>query len=108
MSSIPDTVPLFKILIVDDDNGVAEFLRRQIVAWGYRAHVCADGKSALTEVSRNPYDLVLLDIFLPDVFGDELIPQFKKLQPQINVVAMTAESSFELEKKVRKQDIVFT
>ncbi len=50
---------------------------------------------------------MLLDIQLPDCKGDELIPQFKEIWPDIGVVTMTDYNSRELELEVRQKGILF-
>ena len=61
-----------RLLVVEDEKRIAEryksFLREQ----GYEAHVCADAVGAYDFIKENPVDLVLLDINLDQVCGDEL------------------------------------
>ena len=95
------------ILIVEDDACCAESVGEIIEKWGHNVDQAKTGTEALKRFTKNIYDLVLLDIFLPDIQGHELIPQFKKLSPEIGVVTMTGYNSRELEMKVREQGILY-
>jgi len=50
---------------------------------------------------------VLVDIYLPDCMGHELIPRFKEIWPDIGVVVMTGYNSRELELEVRRQGVIY-
>lgn len=95
------------ILIVEDDANCAESIGESIENWGYKVERVASGREALKRVKRDAFDLVLLDIFLPDMEGYELIPQFKTLCPEIGIVTMTGHNTRELEMKVREQGILY-
>lgn len=96
-----------EILVVDDDPGVVTSVTESIEGWGHHVETSPTGKDALKKVSRKNFDLILLDIFLPDCEGHELIPQFKETCPDIGIVTMTGYNTRELEWKVRKQGITF-
>ena len=53
------------------------------------------------------FDLVLRDIFLPDINGVELIQKLKEVWPKIRIITMTGHNSRELEMEVRKQGIIY-
>ncbi len=93
------------ILIVEDDLHVAETIKESIVKWGHNVQTSATGKDALAKLERKKFDLMLLDIFLPDCKGYELIPRFKKLWPEIAIVTITGFNTRELELQVRQQGI---
>jgi DNA-binding NtrC family response regulator len=95
------------ILIVEDDASVAEIAQEALESWGHNVERSGTGKSALDKVKKKMYDLVLLDIFLPDIKGYELIPKFKKEWPEIRIITMTGYNSRELEMEVRKQGIIY-
>jgi YesN/AraC family two-component response regulator len=75
--------------------------------WGHRVHGERTGASALESARRKPLDLILLDIKLPDIMGYDLIPQFKKYQPGINIITMTGYNTPELERKIRGCGITY-
>ncbi|MFZ5434091.1 MAG: sigma-54-dependent transcriptional regulator [Calditrichota bacterium] len=61
------------ILIVDDDARIAATLQQQLKVFGYNSIVAADGKTAEQLITERDYDLVLLDLALPDTNGAELL-----------------------------------
>jgi len=95
------------ILVVEDDSFIAEAIRENIKAWDHEVEISGTGKEALEKVKENAFDLVLLDIFLPDCKGHELIPQFKDKCPGMGIVAMTGYNTRELEWEVRQHGIIY-
>ncbi len=65
------------ILIVEDDLSLARVIGSFVTEWGHDAETADTGKDALVKFRENAFDLVLLDIFLPDMKGYELIPQLR-------------------------------
>ncbi len=96
-----------EILVVDDDVIIALTLVKAIKKWGFQGTYVETGAAALEEIRKNKFDLVLLDIFLPDYKGYELIPHFKKQWPEIDIITMTGYNSRELEKEVRRYGILY-
>ncbi|MEO0013810.1 MAG: hypothetical protein RLZZ535_2199 [Cyanobacteriota bacterium] len=64
---------LSRILIVDDNETNRDLLSRQIEAQGYQAITAADGKQAIKMIQTGSYDLILLDIIMPEVDGYEVL-----------------------------------
>ena len=95
------------ILIVEDDIVVSSVLTESIQRWGYSAENADTGKDALDKVKQKKFDLILLDIFLPDGEGHRLIPHFKELWPDVGIVTMTGYNTRELEMEVREQGILY-
>ncbi len=82
------------ILIVDDELGPREALR-MILRDNYRVTVAASGKEALDCFAGKEYDLVILDIRMPDINGVDLLAEIKKKAPETEVVMITAYASVE-------------
>jgi two-component system response regulator HydG len=99
--------PFMDILVVEDDVSVCSSLMGIIRQWGYRVENADTCKNALMKVKETRFDLILLDIFLPDGKGHELIPRIKELWPTVGIVAMTGYNSRELEREIRKQGILY-
>ncbi|QTA89433.1 response regulator [Desulfonema magnum] len=96
-----------KILIVEDDISFATSMKKSIQTWGHKVEKSKTGKAALKKIQQEKFDLVLLDIYLPDYKGYELIPQFKAIWPDIGIVTMTHHNYKNLELRVRQQKILF-
>jgi putative two-component system response regulator len=80
------------ILVVDDNPSVVSVLRHALTAEGFQVSAAGDGLEALTHVERQPPDLILLDLDLPHLSGDEICRRLKQ-NPQtqfIPVVMITA------------------
>ena len=79
-----------KILIVEDNLLVSAAVQDILMDEGYEAEVAEDGKTANKELAKNEYQLVLLDMMLPDTTGKDLIQIWQKEYPHLPVVFMTA------------------
>lgn len=66
-----------KILIVEDDRHINELIKRNLKLVGYDCDQAYDGKNALEIFRKDKYDLILLDVMLPNSSGFELIPEIK-------------------------------
>ena len=95
------------VLVVEDDGAGVSDLTQRIREWGHRVENADSCKDALEKVRQKRFDLILLDIFLPDGKGHHLIPQIKELWPEIGIVTMTGYNSRELEMSVREQGILY-
>ncbi len=84
--------PRESVLIVDDDIKVRHLLRSVLEAGGYRVQDTSDGKEALSRIKRNCPDIVLTDIFMPDVDGIELIRMMRQVTHDLSIVAMSGGS----------------
>lgn len=98
---------VLKVLIVEDDRTFASYLESIIHSWNHQFVTVRTGKAALKQVWAENFDLILLDIFLPDGEGHKLIPQFKEAQPGIGVITMTGHNTPDLELEVRKHGILY-
>ena len=63
----------YKILIVDDNPTNRDLLSRQVTAQGYQAAVAANGQQAIKMIQTGLYDLMLLDIIMPDIDGYQVL-----------------------------------
>ena len=82
------------ILIVDDDIAHRTMLRI-LLGWEYEIAEADCGAVAIEKVQRTPFDLVLMDVCMPEIGGIEALDKIKVLNPGIPIVMMTAYSSNE-------------
>ncbi len=80
------------ILVVDDERGVRESIKMTLKD-RYRIAEAADGKSALAKMLKEPVDLVLLDVNLPDTSGIKVLKELKRMDETVNVIMITADNS---------------
>ena len=80
-----------KILIVDDENDIAELISDILEDEGFKTDIRNDGASAISAVKENSYDLILLDIMMPNASGTEVCASIRNLTsaPIIFVTAKT-------------------
>ncbi|MEW6374954.1 MAG: sigma-54 dependent transcriptional regulator [Thermodesulfobacteriota bacterium] len=84
-----------KILIVDDEKLLRWSLQEDFRKESYHVDVAEDGTEALAKVKEGQYDLILLDIKLPDVNGIEVLQKIKQIDPKLIVMMMTAYGEIE-------------
>src|SRR3990170_4295856 len=78
------------ILVVDDDADVREALEALLNSSGFTTSFAADGDSGLKAMTEHPFDLVLLDIKLPGRSGLSVLQEFRRLNTQLPIIALTA------------------
>ncbi len=83
------------ILIVDDDRGVRVSLRDVLELKEYEVETASSGQEAIAACSRRRFDILLIDIKLPDISGLDLIAKVEELLPEIDVLVVTGHASFD-------------
>lgn len=83
------------ILVVEDDQALAEALEDTLVTAGYNVMLAENGRVALSQLEGNSVDLVVSDINMPQMSGDALLKRVKSLYPDIPVMLMTAYGTIE-------------
>ncbi|MFQ5651822.1 MAG: sigma-54-dependent transcriptional regulator [bacterium] len=78
-----------KILIVDDEPGIRDQLARWLNSEGYAVEHAANGKEALSCVKESNFNLVLLDLKLPDIDGFEVLEKIHKDHPDVCIIVLT-------------------
>jgi DNA-binding response OmpR family regulator len=85
-----------RILIVDDDGALAEFLGAELQEQGFKVDIVHDGEQALTALEgRNRYNLLILDLNLPKLDGLALIERVRPTQPRLPMMVLTARCRVE-------------
>lgn len=82
---------MMRILIVDDERPISNLIRISLTNAGYLCDVAEDGNQALEKIDNGKYDLILLDIMLPEVDGFELLEYIRPLE--IPVIFLTAKNA---------------
>jgi len=82
-----------KILIVDDDDSMCQFLSIMLKKEGFEVTTVRDGQSAIETVRENSFDVVITDIKMPGMDGLQLLDQIKTIDPSLPVVIMTGFAS---------------
>jgi DNA-binding NtrC family response regulator len=87
------------ILVVDDQFGDRETLKVILEEKGYRVATAGDGAEAIRMVKQNHFDIIFLDVRLPDMNGVETFEHVKEIDPRTTVIMMTGFTEEELLKK---------
>jgi DNA-binding NtrC family response regulator len=83
------------VLIIDDEVEIRESLQTLLELEGYEVEAAATGEEGLARLGEHPFDLVLLDLALPDRNGIELLPEIRALDFQIAIIMITAYGTVE-------------
>ena len=78
------------ILIVDDEDNLRTTLTRILIGAGWKVTGAANGSDALNLVSQNHFDLVYLDLRLPDMHGIDILRELRRLDNKLPVILLTA------------------
>jgi DNA-binding NtrC family response regulator len=79
-----------RILIVEDDTTIRLTVRDLLAKQGYEVEIAEDGRSGIDLFGKQGFDLVLLDLRLPDIHGREVLRAIREAEDQTPVVVMTA------------------
>ena len=93
-----------RILVVDDERGMCEFLRFLLQEEGYEVDVAHSGDQALAKVSESKFELILADIKMPGLDGLEMLRELREADEDTVVIVMTGYSSLDSAIKAIKYD----
>lgn len=82
-----------RLLIVEDDRKLAEFVARGLRAERFAVDIAADGREGQRYLDAYPYDLLILDLMLPQLSGGELLRRVRQTQSQLPVLVLTARDA---------------
>src|SRR5437762_13189595 len=92
-----------RILVIEDEPRILDFLARGLEAEGFSVEGAGDGQTGVKRALRGGYDLVILDLLLPKLDGFAVLRQLQNQLPELPVVIVSARS--ELETKLRGLDL---
>ena len=82
-------MPAKKILVVDDEKKIVDIVRAYLEREGYQVMVAYEGKSALELARRQPPDLIVLDLMLPEISGWDICRTLRK-ESEVPIIMLTA------------------
>jgi heavy metal response regulator len=82
-----------RILFVEDDKGIVRFVKKGLIENSYAVDVAFDGEEGLSLALHRNYDLIILDILLPEMDGRETLRRLRKMEIQTPVIFLTAKDS---------------
>ena len=81
-----------RILVVDDEEIVIKSCLRILADEEFQVEAVQDGRAALRKVEENPYDVMILDVMMPNMDGLEVLRQVKETHPNVDVIMVTGLS----------------
>src|SRR6202171_4234678 len=90
------SMPKGSILVIDDESEIREGLELLLTSEGYGVTSADTGESGLARLEEHPFDLLLLDVSLPDRNGLELLKEIRRRDANLPVVLITAYGSIEM------------
>ncbi|MFN0107462.1 MAG: sigma-54-dependent transcriptional regulator [Blastocatellia bacterium] len=85
-----------KILVVDDERGARMALEVPLRMSGYDVSAATCGREAIAMGQGKRFDVVLTDIYMPDITGLEVVREFRRFSPDTKIIAVTAQGSLEI------------
>jgi DNA-binding response OmpR family regulator len=83
------------VLLIEDEPGIVDFVRRGLEGEGLRVHAETDGRNGEEHALREPVDVVLLDLMLPGRGGLEILATLRSAKPELPVIVLTAKGEVE-------------
>lgn len=81
------------VLVIEDEAGIADFVRRGLTSAGFVVDVVGDGRTGLLEAQRDDIELVILDLGLPSMPGEQVLSRLRAVRPALPVIVLTAKDS---------------
>jgi DNA-binding NtrC family response regulator len=82
-----------RVLFVDDEKPLQEFMRSELPRLGHEVTVCADGRQAVKALEKGTFDAAILDLRMPGMTGIEVLEHLKQVSPDTEAVVMTGHAS---------------
>ena len=84
-----------KILVIDDDKDMCDFLTGFLTEEGYIVKTLNKGSKVISELKKENYQIVLLDLKMPDIKGEEVLKQIRRTDTDICIIVITAYPSID-------------
>ena len=77
------------VLLIEDEEKTGGFLKQALESEGIEVIWAKNGKSAISKMERGKYDLIILDLKLPEITGDEVLQSIRNADPYVEVIVYT-------------------
>jgi len=84
-----------RILVIEDEPGIRDFLERGLVSAGYHVDAAAEGAAAVSQTFTVDYDLIILDLMLPDMDGLEVLQRVRNRKGSPPVLILSARDGLD-------------
>src|SRR3989337_965969 len=96
-------VILGKILVVDDERGMREFLTIMLQKDGHDVTSASNGREAVENIGQTTFDIVISDLKMPQLYGIDVLKAVKESAPETVVIMITAYASAEIAVEASKK-----
>ena len=86
-------MPNKQILIIEDNEDMAQLLAIHLCELNHDVELCFDGKAGLEKANKNVYDMIILDLMLPGINGPEICKKLRARENHVPILMLTAKSS---------------
>ena len=80
---------MYKILVIDDEESIRSLLKKAFQKKGYQVEIAENGKVGIEKFQKNPADLVITDIIMPEKEGLETIMELRGISSKVKIVAIS-------------------
>jgi CheY-like chemotaxis protein len=80
-----------QVMLIDDDPRMLHATARLLRSWGYPCNTYTDAGSALEAIERSPPEMVVIDMYMPNIDGFEFIKRFRGLAPDTRILAVSGD-----------------
>ena len=94
-----------RILVVEDEPGIAFGLETDLKLEGYEVEVVHDGESALRRTAEGSFDLILLDLYMPNVNGAELVKVIRQMEEFVSLPIVFLSSEDDIAKQMEAMSV---
>jgi DNA-binding NtrC family response regulator len=84
-----------RVLFVDDEKSLQEFMRSELPRIGHEVAICPDGRTAMKVLEKSSFDVAILDLRMPGMTGIEVLEHLKQVAPDTEAIVMTGHASME-------------
>jgi len=78
-----------KILVIDDEKAIIDGLFKMLSSWGYQVKTAMRGLNGIGYLQSEQFDLVVVDLKMPDINGIELLKRIKEISPEIKIIVLS-------------------
>ena len=96
--------PDIKVLLIDDEQTLLEYLSKRLLREGFTVKATFSGEEAIEAASNENYDVAVVDLKMPGIDGVETQKRLKKIQPFLQCIVLTGHGSIESALKSGQQD----
>jgi two-component system copper resistance phosphate regulon response regulator CusR len=82
-----------RVLLIEDEQKLADLVKRALVSERFSVDVANDGRTGLDFANTYDYDLIVLDLLLPELDGSEILRRVRRVNPNVPVLILTARDA---------------